>query len=236
MVRPIRKRNLRGGSLLSRLHGLIFGATRPPKAIEDLLKNHGNEQILAITICRKPIISGVEQAAKFLSAGKLQQLMKQFSYDHLFHLYAYVVTDRATHFLIEKNELIKVRYNPDSTVVNSQCIGVPMAPGNRPTVRQFWERAYSQNGVNLIRYSAFQYNCQHFILSLLKGSHLLNPQLQAFIYQDPAEIIRTLPTGIGTFTNLVTGLAARLSLLRGEGLRRTRLLKRRRQQLRVLLS
>lgn len=195
-----------------RVKGFLFGAREAPKAVMRLIERHGNENIQHIVLCRQPIVSAIKRFLDWASLGRLEQVRKRMSWDAIFHLYAFVVTEQGTKFTIEKNELVRVEFVPSQFRPSAtDYFNVPVQ-GRRITVKEFIENGARLDGVNFWRYSALKYNCQRFVMTLLKGSGLLTQQAVHFLLQDPVEIAKAFPPGMKYAANAITNLAASLRI------------------------
>jgi hypothetical protein len=168
---------------------------------------NGNKQILKMEVVRKPIFKIIEKAADIISAGKWSENKNKLSYDKMYHLMLKFNLE-GRDYKIEKNETIEI--TPFNENINNIEIGPPIATPAGLTLNQFIHNA--RNIVSpdeFFLYSAFQYKCQHFITTLLKGSNLFTPFLDQFINQDARAIIEGLPH-FETIANVATNLAGRL--------------------------
>lgn len=170
-------------------------------AIRKFLEQHGNKRIEDLVVARKPIFAVIEKVANLISLGQWEQNKAQFPYDKMFHLYLIFVIDGKS-YKIEKNEVIMLR--PDDTDSEVETMQVP-----RP--RMLFLNQLIDNAQQIVspteffQYHSYSTNCQHFIQTLLKGSRLLTPQLNAFIMQDAQQIMDI--RGFKTISDAATGLA-----------------------------
>lgn len=203
---------LHGGSLLYRLKGFLFGATEMTREVRTVLERHGAERIVAMRVCREPVTSAIQKIVNILSLGRTP-------YDKLFHLSLYITTDAGTQIKTEKHQIVRARI-VGNVNLNTECEDVPMS--SNPTLIELFAKAYDRDGVNLWRYNAFSYNCQRYVSSLLIGSNLMTPELNQFINQDAAAILRSLPPGTSRVFQGLTDLAGKVSTVLGGMVERER--------------
>ncbi len=72
------------------------------------MEQHGNEEISSITVCREPIMKGVEKFMHVVSVGGINRAKQDLQYDDLFHLCMFIKTKNRTSIRNEKNEVINI--------------------------------------------------------------------------------------------------------------------------------
>jgi len=67
-----------------------------PLAITNFLKQHGDEQIKRIIICRSPLATMFMKIGTWLTSGDFDKQKERLAYDEIFHLYMLVEIDKMT--------------------------------------------------------------------------------------------------------------------------------------------
>lgn len=218
-----------GGNILTeayhRIKGFISGPRegRPPQ-LREFLKNHGNEEIRHVKICRIPIFSIIEKLGNILSLGKLERNKRGLNYDRLMHLYCYLQSSTGKVYRMDKDEVVKIipsgKAASSSTFGDNrgQCVQIPNFYGI--TFNQYFENAEKKFGMKQIYvYKVDTANCQIFQKQMLEASNKLSSSLNHFIMQDVPEVLK----GLGYLTrtaNAVTNLAGRADIIRqGNGIK-----------------
>jgi hypothetical protein len=175
--------------------------------IRKILEKYGDQQILSISVHRRPIFNIIEKLANWLSLGRYEQNKAKLSYDKLFHLYI-IIKINGLSLKVEKNEQVNV---VKSTTEDQNADGLPVGSAAGLTLRKFLEEPLNRNILTTAQYfgyRAYSTNCQHFVHNLLKASGLLTAQLNNFIMQDTEAVLE----GVGYFKKIAdttTDLAAR---------------------------
>lgn len=188
-----------------------------------LIAQYGSYRVFSITICRSPINSMVDSALNLLSLGRWQEVKDKYSFDKMFHLFVIIDLEmNNNHVLlrIEKNEVIKMNttFNIPSDTQTESLEYVP----NGLTLNELLQNMINKYGKDKIfRYSAWDNNCQNFIMMLLDASNLLTIPAKNFIYQDITKLVEDLPSYTKIIGNATTDLAHRADiLLRGSAFKR----------------
>lgn len=181
---------------------IVSGSNKFSAKVKAILDKHGNDQIHSITIVRTPISSMIKYALETVS-------WKTIQYDKLFHL-SLIFNGN---ILIEKNSLISMTIHPH---INSESDVVSFDyPHQHVTINQFIQGALSQMGEQkFFAYSAYDNNCQHFLLNLLQANGLANEELSRFIKQDTESIFST-NSAIRKLSNSITDIHGRATDLLG---------------------
>jgi len=175
----------------------------PPK-VRSILEKYGDARISFITINRTPVPSLITGILKAVS---------NVPYDKLFHLFLTLHTDKGN-LLIEKNDVINMEVNPKNRP-ETESMGIPsIFP---ITLNDLIDETKSSMGDKFFRYSAYDTNCQHFVLALLKSCRITDSKYTSFVKQDTASIFKTNPA-LRRFANTVTDIAGRADVaLHGVG-------------------
>ena len=176
---------------------LIFGKTTLPRNVEHTLQIIGNAKIVGIRVGRTPLQPLITGAAKVLS---------NTPYDKLFHLFMILQTTQGS-VLLEKNEVInmqEIRIPPQGEYIN-----VPRVPAGI-TVSTLMQRTARYMGGKFIPYSAYDNNCQNFVLAVLGSIGVYDDNVRRFVKQDTEDIFRHNTT-LRKVVNTVTDVAARVN-------------------------
>lgn len=190
----------------------------PPK-VRKWIAQYGDKPIQALTLNRAPIRSMVRKIANWVSMGKFDENAKRLGYDDVYHAGLLISIDNHP-FLLEKNAVINVS---NGGYDHGELLSVPFK-ANSLTLNELLENAKRQySGNNFFLYESKGNNCQRFVESLLKGSHLNTPVLHKWIYQDSQELLKD--TGLfERIANVATDLGAKVDhLVEGTGKRKRRI-------------
>ena len=150
-----------GGNFIT--NGISFlksGSKRFTTKVNKILKTYGNTVIESITICRYPINSMIKRALEIASWNTIQ-------YDKLFHL-SMVFNGN---ILLEKNSVVSMTINPKFPQ-DTETINV-MSPNI--TINEFIQNGLNMMGIDKVfSYSAYDNNCQVFIMNLLHSNNIDN--------------------------------------------------------------
>ena len=175
---------------------LIFGVYQLNPKIQKLLKIYGNIPITEIIVFRKPIQKAVRTLLNVLSFGVFEKNFKNSNYDDIFHLYMIVKLNNNIHVKIEKNQRINIeKVNPESLDVDHIKISIPA----NLTMNILLNNARNLMKNNFFKYTASEYNCQNFIINILKSNNLLNDYYYKFIYQDAQVLFKNLVRNISMY-------------------------------------
>jgi hypothetical protein len=181
--------------------------------ITKLLENYGDIEIKMITIIRKPIQSYIKNILNILSLGQLEENMKFLNYDKIFHLFMIVKLKTDENILIEKNERINILLTKDifNQFENKKIIV------NDLTINKIFSNTLKNITVeNFFIYKSHSYNCQNFLINLLKYNHLLNNELNDFILQDVEKLFYKMGY-IKPISDFITNLGARFDIIKQGG-------------------
>jgi len=165
------------------------------------LDKNGNDVITSLRVERKPLSKVVEDILNTLSLGSFNSSKKNLNYDSMFHLYL-VVNNK---FILEKNELLN--FSNYSKSDNSESMDISNIPKDL-TINEFIDKTRKRMGDSFIKYSAFKYNCQHWVLNALQANGLDNPELKKFILQDARGVVEGLPSYVEDVSDNVTDVAS----------------------------
>ena len=180
---------------------IINGSREFSMKVKNILAQVGNLRIYTITIFRSPINSMIKNILQLAS-------LQNIDYDQLFHL-GIIFNNQV---LLEKNSIINMVINPklqrDTEFIN-------MNFNQSITINQFINNAVSYMGLDkFFTYSAYDNNCQYFVLNLLYANGINDDSLISFVKQDTEDIFRNNPY-LRRFSNNITDVHGRLTSLNG---------------------
>ena len=181
---------------------IVNGSNKFSSKVKAILDKNGRDQIHSISVIRTPLNSMIKYALETVSWKKIQ-------YDKLFHL-SLVFNGN---ILIEKNSIISMTINPH---INSESDVVSFDNTHQHiTINQFIQNALSQMGEQkFFTYSAYNNNCQHFLLNLLQANLFNSEELTNFIKQDTESIFST-NSAIRKLSNNITDIQGRTTFIIG---------------------
>ncbi len=187
----------------------------PPKVIK-ILEQYGDAPISAITIDRTPVQSVLTGAMNAISLGSFSKKFSRLPYDKLFHLRLDITTSQGK-FKMEKNEVINMDKDPVKSKGAEQQPLSSVPSGL--TMNLLMENAKEYMGAKFIPYSAYNNNCQDFIIGVLKGSKIGNETDYTFVKQNTDSLFKNDPT-LRKVANTLTDLGARVNVITsgGEGI------------------
>jgi len=169
-----------------------------------MMEKYGDTQIVQLKVCRKPIFTIIEKLANLLSLGKWEENKAMFSYDRMFHLFMVIKLSSGECFKIEKNHVVEI----GKTSWEQDGKGLEEVTGEAGvTLNQMVGGAEKLVGPSkLCVYDARTQNCQFFIQWLLKGCGKWTPELQKFVMQNAAGVLKDLDF-LGKAARVVTDVA-----------------------------
>ena len=197
-------------NVVSSISNVVSG-TAPRKNLSPMVRrvlaDDGNKPIIELFVRREPIQSGLNTALNVISLGKWDDLRKKYSYDKFFHLQlecVVAVSPTTQHrFTIEKNAVIEI-HNASPLNKDSETMPVPF---HRPlTMNDLIEGAKRVMGDKFLYYDAFRCNCQDFVMGLLTGSGLGNPQIYSFVKQPIDTLVEEVPSWTSRIARALTDL------------------------------
>lgn len=192
--------------MVEAVHQLIdwWTGTKVPPKISNWLKQHGEESIRSLAVCREPISKTLDLAIDIISEGKYSAIKNRIGYDKFFHL-GLVVNGN---WFLEKNEQFNIR--PFRMTSDKEIRDVRVPDIN---IAEFMRKASEGNEVAFYReYDAFSQNCQAMVLQLLQKNGLLTEELRKFIRQDVQALVNEIPETHKTARD-ITDVASLISRL-----------------------
>lgn len=213
--------HLNGGSIfgktldiIKRVKGFLTGSRKhAPPIVREFIKDHGQDKIVAMSICRKPVQKFVTKVLNALSLGNLFENLKKYNYDDLFHLYMVLVVEDSKKkqkvIVLEKNHVVNIQIF-DKSSYNGECMPVDVRKaGVNLTVSYLLTKAEQYQPNDFWIWTSIN-NCQRFVESILKANNLYNPRLESFVSQCVRCVIGP---DLRSFSDRIVDLAARGDIL-----------------------
>ena len=178
---------------------LVYGNVDYPSKVKKILSKVGDAKVKTAVVIRNPISSVITEF--------LRHNTDKLDYDKLFHLAIVFDTDKGQ-VLIEKNEVLNIA---QTVQMKEGAETYPIEINEPITINQILDntRKY-QTDSKFFKYSAYDNNCQDFILALLKSNNLGNEDVYRFVKQDTEEIFRSNPY-LRKLANTITDIAGRFT-------------------------
>jgi hypothetical protein len=172
---------------VQRVRDVLAGVRKhAPPSVRAWLEKFGDEEVVELKICRRPIMSMIEKMANLLSNGQLDKNKEKLSYDKLMHLFMLIelVPDDSgvpRVYLVEKNQVVRIekaKWETDAEEMKFQV-------SSEFTMNKRFAKAEQTVGTaRLFVYDAKKANCQYFIKWLLQGTSGWNASVEKFVMQD----------------------------------------------------
>lgn len=194
---------------------VMHGRNDYPPNVRKLIGIYGAQHIKGITIDRTPVPGVLTSIMNMVSLGKFKQKLDALPYDKLYHLRLDLMFNNNKKLAVEKNEVINMYENP-KRLEGSQQKNVIFMPG--VTLNELLDGAKKYQGDKFFKYSAYNNNCQDFVVALLKGSRIGDDQDINFIKQDVSSLFENDPI-LRKVSNTVTDLGAKVNeIVKGTGI------------------
>jgi hypothetical protein len=159
-----------------------------PDNVKQWLEKYSNSKIHGLYVGKMPIRKIYSDMLKILSKGKLEEIMKELKYDHLYHTFIlYHLKDDNSMWLVERNGRLSVKaYNP---MVKHEEFGgqgkfLPIITTDKTVSEMFSNHERLIGGwEKLVWYNPVTNNCQKFINNHLKSNGLLTNEIEKFVNQ-----------------------------------------------------
>ena len=185
-----------------------FFKDRLPYRVRRFIEDNGNKRIESITVYRQPIMSVISKLLNILSLGRFDEAKNKIGYDDLFHLYMIVQLNDDSRAIIEKNQDVNVTDDIKTRDANTDSIVIDMK-GRQPTLFELLDNTRKGMGDSrFYNYNFASNNCQDFLLAILQYNGLSSPQATAFIKQNVAELVKTLPPDARININAITKIGS----------------------------
>jgi hypothetical protein len=188
-----------------------FELSTSPSKVDSYLKEHGDQPIQSMSVCKVPLSKGLQKLANLVTLGKFNASKKRLNYADYFHLFLNVTLDNGVQCHVEKNQTINMgsgHHRPSG----STCTEVKITPSSQVTLNKLFSNALSKVGDHrLYVYDAVSANCQIFIKDLLSSSGLWSSHLESFVMQDVETATNWI---LRKSMKLATNLASNVGLIR----------------------
>lgn len=157
-----------------------------PANVKRFLASHGDKIVKNVMVCRTPIRGVISLILELITGGKISEVKNAFDYEDIFHLYLIIVCTDGSIFSIEKNSIVKIiDYGVSMPPPRKDSKCVFASSDAKINILDLITEAEKINP-NLYRYTAWTYNCQDFLNTLVSILGL-NKNLSSFIMQDFTE-------------------------------------------------
>lgn len=206
-----------------RIQGFVQGPRQAQSPlIRTFLSNHGQEKIIAIRVCRSPIVSFIDKLANIVSLGQWEANKRSMNYDKMFHLFLLLRTDTGSCYKLEKNQNLNV----GSADWNQKAEFLPVLLGSPLNANLLFKNAESHvDHKRLYAYDPVTSNCQRFCHDILKSSNLMSSGLDHFILQNAEQVLKHLGLLEKAMKGITNGAARADILINGNGIHRMILYK-----------
>jgi hypothetical protein len=191
--------------IASRVKGFFTGRTKPPPAVRNLVSKERNEKITSMKVVRSPVSSVVQNILNTISGGQIEQNRMNLHYDNIYHLGLQVTLANGHSFVLERNQSVQV--NPVRAFEAERTVNI----GKDIMLGELLENG-AKDDKNFWRYNPVTSNCQQFVTALLKGSNLMNSELDSFINQNAVKLLENSPL-TKKIAESVSDFASRLDIL-----------------------
>ena len=181
-------------AITSRVKAIIYGRDSNPNT-RAFLEKHGKDEILGMSICRRPMERELMQVLHWISNGETKKVQENLNYDDLYHLYLKLDLSDGKSYILEKNETIQFINWVD--IPNAQCKKITI-------LKPIEMNTFFLNGFNyckkynipFFKYNVVNANCQKFLDSLLDANSDYvdyTEEDKKFILQDVGSILEKSP-------------------------------------------
>ena len=202
-----------GKGVIDTVKAFFTGRNDYPPNIRKFIEQNKDLTITKMRVGRRPIKSFITTVGNAITLGALKETMKKHSYDDLLHLWLEFTMSNGNSHIVEKDEVVKIGAVDNREGEKTDFMDVPIK--NTVNVYDFFYKPLKGVGKNLIEYSAHKYNCQNFVMNLLKYSNNLTPELNKFIMQDVEKMLADPKFSLHkTFIKFLTDAAAKVDVLK----------------------
>ena len=194
-------RKSKGAGFISNIYNKHIQPKGHTAKFDKYITSRGDDEVIGISIGRKPVMSGIQKVFDVLSLGKFSQKKKQLGYDDVFHNYMLVTTkskDGKFHTdKIERNHVIQ-SFDAKPEDFKGETYGMAYKKGI--TVKSLMENAVKSDP-KLDRYTARKSNCQDFTKNIIasndlqpmkEAKHIVEPQ-RADLLVDTLGVLKGIP-------------------------------------------
>jgi hypothetical protein len=189
-------------------HTIIHGRNDYPPSVRELIKKYGDEPIASIIIDRTPVPDLLTGVLNAVSLGRFKERLEQMPYDKIFHLRIDITFINGKKIAVEKNEVINMYENPKK-LPKSEQKQISIIPPDL-TLNKMLTEAQKIQGNKYFKYSAYDNNCQDFIMALLRGSNVGTQEDYNFVKQDAKSMFKD-DSFLRKFSNTLTDIGAKVN-------------------------
>lgn len=177
----------------------------------NILHHNGSQRIKEMKIFRYPLNNALHKAVEIASGGA-----SKIYYDQLFHLGLVMLLENDKMVLVEKNEEVEVT---DTFSPNKNTDVMPVQLNKDITLHELMEKTQKYMGnKNFFDYTPLQYNCQNFVMNVLKANGLWKEDYKDFVYQSMTELVENIPNFTQSLAKALINTKAWINKIRGTGL------------------
>jgi hypothetical protein len=199
----------------------------PSPEVRKNLASYGGIKIIDVSVCRRPLEKLLTMIAKALTLGKIEEHLKKYGYDNLYHLFLLLKMENGITLLVDKQEVVNAKVVPDNYYEQGQeCKKLKV--NDSITLNQLFEGGYKifdneHKGENFWLYDAFTNNCQIFVNALLKGTSgkiSYSEEDKKYVMQNVGMVIKKTDL-ISKVASVLTDLGAlKNRIIYGKGLKK----------------
>lgn len=215
-LRTIYEPYLEGKGIISDIWEFIKGVRQkfPPEG-RKILQDHGDKQVIQITLYRQPIARAIETLGEIISGGKWSKAKQSLQYDKMFHLGMILELQDGTIITTEKNQTPELKKRI-SYSKQAQFKSIPVKKGI--SLNQFIANGIKTLGNNVWTYNASTSNCQVYVRGILQGNGLLSPEIEKWVVQNAVAVMKTIPNAPKKLIDEILKFASRADILiKGNG-------------------
>jgi hypothetical protein len=187
---------------------VVYGNSDYNTKSRNTLKEVGDAKVFGAKLYRTPVPAYLIEILNVVSLGDFKKKLEKTEYDKLFHLGIILETSKGR-VLIEKNEVINVSKSIPNKTEGYEDKEVTLNNHNL-TVQEVLDNTRGVLQDRFFKYSAYDNNCQNFILSLLKANNIGSEKDREFVKQDTEELFKSNPY-LRKLANTITDTASRFT-------------------------
>ena len=206
-------------AIKKRIDLMMQGRREGPTArLQKFLEETVEHKVVEVKLGRKPIVTAVKAALNLLSLGKFSKKADALGYDDVWHQFLIFKLDNGKSYKIEKNEVI-VQMEAEAHDYKHKIWDIKIPDGKNLTLKEMFDNAAKDKGVNFWQYSGSSANCQIFSRTLLEENGLLPDDPSDFTTQDSESLMDSLPPMARKIADGVVDAAASIDrFIHGDGI------------------
>tara|TARA_R110000765_G_scaffold180900_2_gene286822 strand:+ start:12265 stop:14430 length:2166 start_codon:yes stop_codon:yes gene_type:complete len=182
IMNPIKTTKRIAGETKDYVKAIVYGASKLPPKVREILHQYGDKKITEINVCRTPLSSLLTGALNAVSLGAFKKAFGKKDYDQLYHLYMWIKV-QGQNIILEKNESISM--DIDASVRNgSDTMKVSLPTDRTLTLNELMANTEPYMKQKFLTYSAKDNNCQDWVMAVLKSNGLGDDAIYSFVKQD----------------------------------------------------